>query len=229
MKKSIIAAALFLTISACVPVAAHDSLAAAKLAQSQSAAVNEKANAATAVEPVEQVAQATEQTTVLSRGESTANSPKYGELLKWSDVNRMIPRQTTIQVKDLYTGKTFSITRTYGTNHIDGEATTLSDTEIIKSIWGGFTWERRPVIVTYNGQSIAASMAAMPHAGLDAQPAETTVSNRSDGYGTGTNLDAIKNNDMDGVIDIHFVGSTRHLDNKPDPRHQAAIQVAAGK
>ena len=228
MKKSIIAAALFLTISACVPVAAHDSLAAAKLAQSQSAAVNEKATAATTVESVEQVALATEQTTNLSRGESTANAPKYGALLKWSDVNRMIPRQTTFQVKDLYTGKTFSITRTYGTNHIDGEATTLSDTEIIKSIWGGFTWERRPVIVTYNGQSIAASMAAMPHAGVDAQPAEATVSNRSDGYGTGTNLDDIKNNGMDGVIDIHFLGSTRHLDSKPDPRHQAAIQVAAG-
>jgi hypothetical protein len=229
MKKSIIAAALFLTISACVPVAAHDSLAAAKLAQSQSAAVNEKAAAATAVDSVEQVEQATDQTAVLSRGESAANAPMYGELLKWSDVNSMIPRQTTFQVKDLYTGKTFSITRTYGTNHIDGEATTLSDTEIIKSIWGGFTWERRPVIVTNNGQSIAASMAAMPHAGLDAQPAEATVSNRSDGYGTGTNLDAIKNNGMDGVIDIHFIGSTRHLDGKPDPRHQAAIQVAAGK
>jgi hypothetical protein len=229
MKKSIIAAALFLTISACVPVFAHDSLAAAKQAQSQTAAVNEKESAATVVDSVEKVAQATEQTAVLSRGESAANAPKYGELLKWSTVNNMIPRQTTFQVKDLYTGKTFSITRTYGTNHIDGEATTLSDTKIIKSIWGGFTWERRPVIVTYNGKSIAASMAAMPHAGLDAQPAGETVSNRSDGYGTGANLDEIKNNGMDGVIDIHFLGSTRHLDGNPDPRHQAAIQVAAGK
>lgn len=228
MKKSIIAAALFLTISACVPVAAHDSLAAAKLAQSQTAAVNKTVTAATVVDSAEQAAQAPEQTADLSRGEASTDAPMYGELMKWSDVNSLIPRQTTFQVRDLYTGKTFSITRTYGTNHIDGEATSLSDSEIIKSVWGGFTWERRPVIVTFNGLSIAASMSAMPHAGLDSQPAEATVSNRSDGYGTGTNLDAVKNNGMDGVIDIHFLGSTRHLDGETDPRHQAAIQTAAG-
>lgn len=228
MKKSIIAAALFLTVSACVPVAAHESMAAAKLAQSQTAAVNKTVTAATVMNSAEQAAQAPAQTAVMSRGESAANAPIYGELLKWSDVNSMIPRQTTFQVRDLYTGKTFSIIRTYGTNHIDGEAASLSDCEIIKSIWGGFTWERRPVVVTFSGRSIAASMSAMPHAGLDSQPADATVSNRSDGYGTGTNLDAVKNNGMDGVIDIHFLGSTRHLDGEPDPRHQAAIQVAAG-
>ncbi|HSN58786.1 MAG TPA: hypothetical protein VLR72_04930, partial [Clostridiaceae bacterium] len=164
------------------------------------------------VESTEQTDQAQAEATVLSRGETEAPASMYGELVKWGEVNGLIPRGTTFEVRDLYTGKTFSITRTYGTNHIDGEATAISDSEIIKSIWGGFTWERRPVIVTFNGQSLAASMAAMPHAGLDSEPADATVSNRSDSYGTGTNLDAVKNNGMDGVIDIHFLGSTRHLD-----------------
>jgi len=239
MKKSIIAATVFLTIAACVSAATYEGMASARQAQnqaqSQAAAASEKETEAVSVESTEQTDQAaqTAQTaqadaTVLSRGETEAPASMYGELVKWGEVNGLIPRGTTFEVRDLYTGKTFSITRTYGTNHIDGEATAISDSEIIKSIWGGFTWERRPVIVTFNGQSIAASMAAMPHAGLDSEPADATVSNRSDGYGSGTNLDAVKDNGMDGVIDIHFLGSTRHLDGETDPRHQAAIQTSAG-
>jgi uncharacterized protein YxeA len=173
----------------------------------------------------------------LSRGGSptqppkttTSNSSKYGELLTWNQVNNLISIGSTIQVTDLSTGKTFNIKRTFGTNHIDGEAPTISDTNVIKSIWGGFSWARRPVIVSINGRKLAASMTAMPHAGVDSAPAVATVGNRSDGYGTGENLDAVKNNGMSGVVDIHFLNSTRHKDNKPDPQHQAAILKAAGK
>ncbi|QAA32793.1 hypothetical protein [Clostridium manihotivorum] len=160
---------------------------------------------------------------------ANTSSSKYGELLSWSQASGLIPRGSTIQVTDLSTGKTFSIKRTFGTNHLDGEASASSDTSTIKSIWGGFSWVRRPVIVNINGRKIAASMTAMPHAGVDSAPALATVSNRSDGYGKGENLDAVKNNGMDGVIDIHFLNSTRHKDNKTDPQHQAAILKAAGK
>ena len=166
---------------------------------------------------------------IQTKAAKNSYTPKYGELLSWKKSDNLIPRGTTVKVTDLGTGKTFSIKRTFGTNHLDGEAPSIDDTKIIKSIWGGFSWERRPVVVTINGKSIAASMSAMPHAGLDSQPSEATVSNRSDGYGRGVNLDAIKNNGMDGVIDIHFLNSTRHKDNKPDPEHQAAILEAAGK
>ena len=44
----------------------------------------------------------------------------------------------------------------------------------------------------------------MPHAGLDSAPAVNYVSGRSAGYGYGQNLDAIKNNGADGVMDLHF-------------------------
>jgi len=177
------------------------------------------------------------QTKSLSRGglpiqaqpAKSDKTPKYGELVSWKESNNLIPRGTTVKVTDLETGKTFNIKRTFGTNHLDGESPSVADTDIIKSIWGGFSWERRPVLVTINGKSIAASMSAMPHAGIDSEPSEATVSNRSDDYGRGVNLDDIKNNGMDGVIDIHFLNSTRHKDNKPDPEHQAAILKAAGK
>ena len=38
----------------------------------------------------------------------------------------------------------------------------------MKSIYGGdWSWERRPVIITVNGRKLAASMAGMPHAGVE--------------------------------------------------------------
>ncbi len=159
----------------------------------------------------------------------SSSIPKYGDLINWSKASNLIPKGTTVKVIDLATKKTFNIQRTFGTNHLDGEASSTSDTSIIKSIWGGFSWERRPIIVNINELYIAASMTAMPHAGVDSKEAIKTVDNRSDGYGTGENLDMIKNNGMDGVIDIHFKDSTRHKDNKPDPQHQAAILLSSGK
>lgn len=72
-------------------------------------------------------------------------------------------------------------------------------------------------------------MTAMPHAVVDSAPALATVNNRSDNYGRGENLDAVKNNGMDGVIDIHFLNSTRHKDKKVDPQHQFAILKAASR
>ncbi len=149
----------------------------------------------------------------------------------WAEATKVFPRGTVAEVEDVYTGKKFKIKRTTGTNHADCETLTKEDTKIMKEIWGGFTWERRPVVLNINGRRLAASMAGMPHAGRDSAPALAVASNRSAGYGTGENLDFIKGNDMNGVFDVHFPGSTRHKDGKVravvDPEHQKAIQVAA--
>lgn len=157
-------------------------------------------------------------------------SPGKTELLDWwKQGNAAFPTNSVVSVKDVYTGKTFKIKRTMGSNHADCEALTLEDTNIIKSIWGGFNWNIRPVHVLINGRVLAASMSAMPHAGLDAFPAFEVVDNRSQNYGNGQNLDVVKNNGMDGHFDIHFLNSTRHKDGKVDSRHQEAIKIAAGK
>ena len=144
----------------------------------------------------------------------------------WNEGTNVFSIGTQAKVIDVETGKDFMIQRTTGTNHADSEALTYNDTEKIKEIWGGFSWERRPVYLIINNKRYAASMTAMPHAGLDKSPALKTVSNRSGGFGTGDNLDFIKNNGMDGHIDIHFLNSTRHKDNKKDPKHQEAIKKA---
>lgn len=136
---------------------------------------------------------------------------KEVEALSWSTASKVMPRGSVATVLDIYTGKRFQIKRTFGTNHADVEALTTKDTQIIKSIWGGFSWERRPVIVEFNDRYLAASLAGMPHAG--------------------DSLDGVKNNGMNGVIDLHFRGSRRHKEGNiaavVDPQHQAAINVAA--
>jgi len=150
------------------------------------------------------------------------------ELLDWwSEASKIFKIGTAAKVTDVKTGKTFDIVRTYGSNHADCEARTLADSNKIKEIWGGWSWERRPVIVEVNGRRIAASIAAMPHAGVDRAAANKSISSRSGGYGRGANLDKIKNNGMSGVIDVHFLNSRTHGTNKVDSKHQAAVKAAA--
>ena len=72
----------------------------------------------------------------------------------------------------------------------------------------GFSWNRRPIWVTYNGKTVAASMHTMPHM---ANPT--------------------KSNGFDGHFCIHLLNSKVHANSKECPRHQACVQEAyrAGK
>jgi peptidoglycan hydrolase-like protein with peptidoglycan-binding domain len=175
-------------------------------------------------------AKPTSTTTAAKPTTSTAAAAEKGgvEMLDWwKEANKVFKIGSTATITDVKTGKTFKIVRTYGTNHADVEAHTANDSKIIKDIWGGWSWTRRPVIVEVNDRKIAASMAAMPHAGVDSQPANTYVSQRSGGYSRGTNLDKIKDNGMSGHMDVHFLNSRTHGSNKIDPKHQAAVKAAA--
>ncbi|MDD2481048.1 MAG: peptidoglycan-binding protein [Lutispora sp.] len=163
--------------------------------------------------------------------DSSVEDGKYGELLDWwSKVEGIFYRGAEAKVIDLWTGKSFNIMRTYGRNHADCETKTAEDTKIMKEIYGGnWSWNRRPIIVVTGDKRIAASMAGMPHAGLESKPKNVTVKGRSGGFGTGTNLDTVKGNNMNGHFDIHFLNSRTHGTNKVDSAHQKAVKQAAGK
>jgi len=149
-------------------------------------------------------------------------------LLPWFEkVNGLFNIGDIAVVTDIDTGITFQVTRTYGSNHADVETITSEDTEKLKTIAGGeWNWIRRAIIVEVNGYQLAASMTARPHAGRDDQKANAIVSRRSGGYGKGQNLDAIKNNKMDGHFDIHFLDSRTHGTNRVNQAHQQMIQKA---
>ncbi len=161
--------------------------------------------------------------TTQSRGSST----NTGFKLPWSSASKIFALGKTATVYDIDTGLSFKVKRTYGYNHADSEPLTAADTAIMKKIYGGeWSWERRAVIVTVGNVKIAASIAGMPHAGLDEYAANKTVTSRSGGYGRGENLDAVKGNNMNGHFDIHFYGSRTHGTNKIDSAHQKMVNKA---
>lgn len=139
----------------------------------------------------------------VSRGGRTT----LGVMVDWFKTGQYIfPRGAVAKVTDLYTGISFYMKRTGGTNHADSEPVSKSDANKIKQIWGGWSWDRRPVILDIGGERIAASMHGMPHA-----------------------YDYISDNGMTGHVCIHMLNSKTHVRNAPDPDHQAAVRRAAGK
>lgn len=159
---------------------------------------------------------------------SVSTSSKYSGALDWfTEVRDIWKRGMDAVVTDVDTGKSFKIRRTYGTNHADCEPLTREDTAIIKEIWGGFSWERRAVVVKVGAYTLAGSMTAMPHAGVDSKPAGAYVGGRSCGYGWGYNLDAVKNNGASGVMDIHFKNSRTHSTNVVQKVQQDMVKKAA--
>jgi len=171
---------------------------------------------------------ATSQITPATRS-SSGSATKGNYLVSWfGGAENIFSIGSTAQVYDIWSGRTFNIKRTYGYNHADVETLTAEDTKILLQIYGGaWSWARRPVIVTVNGRKMAASMAGMPHAGVDSVAANAYIQSRSGGYGPGYNLDAVKGNNMDGVFDIHFLNSKTHGTNRVDTNHQNAVKTAA--
>ena len=139
-----------------------------------------------------------------SSSSSSSGSGYVTERLDWfHGGSSKIPKGATFQVKDIKTGKVFTVKRWSGANHIDAEPKTASDTKIMKSIYKHWSWRRRAVLVKYNGHVYAASMNGMPH-------------------GTGT----IANNNFDGHFCIHFYKSKTHGTKKVDSMHQNCVATA---
>lgn len=135
---------------------------------------------------------------------STPSSKTKTESLDWfKNGNSGIPRGATFTVKDVATGKTFQVKRWAGSSHCDSEPLTSKDTATLKSIYGGsWSWNRRAILVSYNGHVYAASMNGMPHG-------TSTISNSFSGH-----------------FCIHFSGSKTHGSDRVDEDHQAAVKKA---
>ncbi|MBQ8670487.1 MAG: peptidoglycan-binding protein [Oscillospiraceae bacterium] len=141
-----------------------------------------------------------------SSGSKSSKSYKT-ETLDWfkDDVTRVIPKNARFTIKDVATGETFEAVRWSGSNHIDAEPRTASDTKKMKAIYGGsWSWRRRAILILYNGHVYAASMNGMPH-------------------GTKT----ISGNNFDGHFCIHFKNSKTHETKKIDSEHQNAVDRAS--
>lgn len=129
-------------------------------------------------------------------------------LLDWfKGGNEWLAKGARFTVTDVRTGKSFRARRFGGWYHADCEPCTTYDTAIMKSL-EGFSWNRRPIWVTYNGKTVAASMHTMPHM-----------------------VNPTPSNGFDGHFCIHLYHSKVHATSAECPRHQACVLEAyrAGK
>lgn len=157
-------------------------------------------------------------------------APDYGEVLDWfKEAQYLFPINKAGKFTDLETGISFMAKRTVGASHADVETLTESDTQSMKTIFGGsWTWNKRPFLLEVDGRIFAVSVAGMAHAGVDSAPFLENVNNRSDGWGYGPNYDSIKGNGMDGHFDVYFLNCLRHVDNRMDSSHQANVLISGG-
>ena len=138
-------------------------------------------------------------------GKNASNFTYTTERLDWFNGGSSVFTGTCVySIKDVSTGKVFQARRRFGTNHLDTEPLTASDTAIMKSIYGGeWSWNRRAILVMYNGHVYAASMNGMPH---------------------GTY--SITNNNFPGHFCIHFYKSRTHSTDNVDSAHQNCVARA---
>lgn len=152
-------------------------------------------------------------------GSSTFQLYKPVQKIDWNSgtINRIWPRGSSMPVMDVRTGKSFMMYRWAGGSHVDGEPLTKADTATLCSIYGVSKasditsrkhYHRRPMWVTINGVTYAASLYGVPH-----NPAGNVI----------------KNNDYDGQMCLHFLNSRLHSSNKVDKDHMAAIEEAFNK
>jgi len=160
--------------------------------------------------------------------EDALTKPQYIPNLyaTWAEIQHIFAREMDARIIDLATGYEFNIRRSFGTHHADVEPLTVADADIMRGIWGGYSWARRPVAVYVAGEIFPASLTFSPHAGRDDAPALAVVDNRSGGYGRGVNMDTVKGNSINGIICLHFYGSLLHGSLRSNPDHQNAVAQA---
>jgi len=128
------------------------------------------------------------------------------ELVDWWDArNTIIRTGVTLHITDVRTGITFNVRSFSNGNHADVETVTQADTDAMLRAYGGrWSWDTRPIWVTVDGRTFAASINGMPHAGS-----------------------TISGNGMNGHVCIHFLNSRTHSGNRSHERdHQNSVQEA---
>jgi len=137
---------------------------------------------------------------------STATAAKgKADAMDWwtSGIRSIFSVGTVATITDVDTGIAWKVARSGGSNHADVQPCTAEDTAAMLKVYGSWSWDRRAIIVTINGNNYAASMNGMPH---------------GDG--------SITNNNFDGHHCIHFTNSRTHSTDAVCPLHQAAIEKA---
>jgi hypothetical protein len=127
------------------------------------------------------------------------------ELLDWGTAKGIFSIGVNALVTDVWSGRQYYVRSFSNGNHADVEPVTQQDTNTMLATYGGtWSWNTRPIWVTINGRTMAASISGQPHGG-------------------GVN----SSNGMNGQVCIHFRGSRTHNGNRShENEHQASVTAA---
>lgn len=138
------------------------------------------------------------------------------EKIDWytGGIQQLWAKGASYKIYDVYTGIVWTARYYNGARHADVEPLTKEDTAKLCKIYGVSKasdinshdhWQRRPCLVTIGNRTFACSLYGVPH---------------------GDNDGAIKDNDLYGVLCLHFVNSEIHESGLVDSNHQKAIEYA---
>ncbi len=92
----------------------------------------------------------------------TGNYTQKGELSSWEYIDTQFLVDDVIKITDYNTGSSFEVKRVGGENSAHVVTQSADDFDTYTYIFGGDTWEHRPVIAEINGVQYAASLFGMP-------------------------------------------------------------------
>lgn len=135
----------------------------------------------------------------------TVRPREYGEALRWSEVDALLPVNSEFLIVDLNSQKYFTAVRTGGTNHMEIVPKDTAEREKYEEIFSGQTaFTKRPCVIELDGQRyLAASLCGAPH-----------------GIATG-------NSGLSGTLCLYFFESTAHDSALHDAEHDANLLVAS--
>ena len=150
-------------------------------------------------------------TSDLKSSSSSSSSKKSSEsgswkskvvAMKWFDGGKSVLHKGSYgYIYDIKSGYTIKVKRMGGYNHADIEPATAADAAKLKKL--GSSWNARPVILKVGDKYVAASINTKCHGNQ-----------------------TIYDNNFDGQICLHMVGSKTHGGNAVRSDHQAAIKKA---
>ena len=130
--------------------------------------------------------------------------PGTVELLQWSEARNILPQNVPFTAIDTRTGISFQLISFSHGSHADVFPATAEDTEIMRQLFGGWSWATRPIVIALGDRTLAASINGMPHGGA-----------------------VSRGNNMNGHICIHFQGSRTHNGSRNHENdHQRSVLEA---
>lgn len=130
----------------------------------------------------------------------TGTIKEKGILSSWESISSVFPIGKEAKIIDYNTGDSFTVKRTGGINNAEVTAETKQDNDIFSYVFGGYSWEHRPVLVEIDGIRYAGSLFGMP-----------------------TRLSSGTNGGMSGSTFLYFNNARSNLFGMSDEEHSVAI------